>query len=120
MDMNKLSLIKWKGLTVFPENGKNLVVLECENGEQARDFFDVLLVNKFTFSIDYSNSEYPRLIIDFTGGVRFSILLAKDILSKYFANRQINLLTTGFDIGRQLACLDDRLEITHLHTFSLN
>jgi hypothetical protein len=121
MDLNKLPYIKWIGLTIFQEAKGNLVVLECKTHEQATDFFELLSTYDFSFSIDRSNSEYPKLTITvLSAGYKVSIKLEKDILSKYFATRNINLLTTGFDMNGGLACLDDRLEIEELHTFNLN
>ena len=121
MDYNKLPSIKWIALTVFQEEGQNLVVLECKTHEQATDFFELLYTYDFSFSIDYSNLESPRLAITIpSAGLRVSILLGTDILTKYFATKNINLLTTGFDMNGGLACLDDRLEIKELHTFNLN
>lgn len=41
MDLNHLKTIKWKSLTIFKEDNKNLVVLECETHRQAIDFLEL-------------------------------------------------------------------------------
>lgn len=116
-----LNSIKWKSLTVFPENGNNLVVLECETHQQAVDFLTILSNNDFAFSIERTIPERPKLTITFSEvGIRVSVVLQQDILSKYFATKKINSLTTGFDVDGSLACLDDRLAIRDLHILNLN
>ena len=121
MDLTHLKTIKWKSVTVFPEDGENLVVLECETKKQAMDFLNLLLNHDFNFSIDRSSSETHRLIINFDkGNFKVSITAKDEILSKYFATKKINVVTTGFDIKGQLACLDGRLPIKDLHIFNLN
>lgn len=116
-----LSSIKWKSITVFKEADNNLVVLECETHKQSVDFFNLLLNNDFTFSIDKTIPDLPKLAITFSEvGIRTSIVLQKDILSKYFETKKINLLTTGFDVNGELACLDERLKIRDLHILNLN
>ena len=121
MDLNHLKTIKWKSLTVFQEDEKNIVVLECETKKQAMDFLNLLLNYDFNFSIDRTNAESHRLIITFDNGkFKVSINSQKDILSKYFETKKINLVTTGFDLSGQLACLTERIPINDLHIFNLN
>lgn len=121
MDLNHLKTIKWFSLTIFKEGDENLVVLECKTQTQAEDFLTLLQNYDFNFSIDRTNSESHRLIITFDNDkFRVSINPQKDILSKYFATKKINVVTTGFGLSGQLACLPDRIPIKGLHIFNLN
>ena len=92
-----LNSIKWKSLTVFPEDGNNLVVLECETNKQAVDFFTILSHNDFNFSIDKTKPDQPKLTITFSEvGIRVSIVLQQDILSKYFKPK-LNCVSSIFN-----------------------
>ena len=90
MNLEHLKTIKWKSVTVFQENSQNLVVLECENKQQAMDFMNLLLQFDFNFSID-RNLKFPKLNISFdNSGFKVSAFLKEDILTKYFSNKNIN------------------------------
>ena len=121
MDVTKeiLNTIQWKALTVFLK--ENLVVLECANEKQSFDFIKMLLANDFTFKIGEAENGLPAYVITFTDtGYTKHILAIYDNTLKYFENKQVNWLTTGFNTSGNLSCLDDRIDIRGMNYHELN
>jgi|JI7StandDraft_1071085.scaffolds.fasta_scaffold00764_21 hypothetical protein len=114
-----LNTIHWKALTVFPK--ENLVVIECANNQQSLDFIKLLLANDFTLKIGEADNGLPAYVITFTdSGFTKHIIAIDDVLFKYFENKQVHWLTTGFDISGIVACLDDRIDIRGMNYYELN
>jgi hypothetical protein len=121
MKVSKIMLdsIYWRALTVFPK--ENLLVLECVNYEQSLNLIKILLDNDFNFKIGEEENGFPAFVITFTNTPFIKYLIAaNDKLFKYFANNQIQYITTGFDIDGEVACLEDRINIKGMIFSSVN
>lgn len=115
-----LNTIRWKALTVFPK--EYLVVLECTNNQQSFDFIKLLLANDFTFKIGEAENGFPAYVITFTNPLLIKYLIsADDKLFRYFENKQVKWLTTGFGTeSGEVACHDDRIDIRGMKFYDLN
>ena len=116
-----LTALSWIGVGVFKEDDGYLLVLECKTQEGAMNFYQLLATN--TFRISYGRTPEGELTykINFLEDcLSASITPKDDILFKYFISNQIVMVTTGFDINGDIACLDKRIEVSGINFISLN
>ena len=97
-----------KGLTVFPKDF--LIVLLCENEEQAFELVSLMTENKFRITHDNNNDKAKSILtLTFDGlALRVTIPFKNDLISKY---KEVRYITTGFETpsGEIAAMEDDKL-----------
>ena len=105
--------IKWKGISIFPEQTGYLLVLLCENEYQSNQLFDLMQNNEFKFLFGDSEGNSILLVLNFVEkNISASLPMKEDKIFRHFEGGFINSVTTGFEVGTDgIACNPGRIDI---------